>query len=373
MSDKELSLRSWLGFAEPFDWKRSKLLGALLGFLLVFVVAILFTFALLAAFKVLGTSLFSDLPNGTGASFGLTGIIVAVIGSPFVVWRTMVAQKQASIAEQGLFTDRLNKAVEALGAERIVTNAVEGDDGKTPTTIAQPKVEVRVGAILALDRIAIDSPDDSLRILELLNAYLTENCKGGETSKNGIERDFLPSDLKAAFRISFKLAQEFDKSTTFSQRLQLDYRRLDLSKFHVLDTDFQFARFNHVNMSDALFHGCKFKNCHLRAITAKNTVFQQTRFYKCLFRRNYKLASVRFVDCGFLMSAFHQVDLTSAKIELKKLKSTFGDASVKLPNDINPSHPDWPENWSKEELSEKEFMLQWRAFRHSKAYPNNRI
>jgi hypothetical protein len=88
------SLRSWLGFREQFDFSKARGLGGVVGVLLILVVGSLFILAVLAAFKVLGASLFGTLPKGTGASFGLTGIIVAMIGAPFVIWRTMVAQKQ---------------------------------------------------------------------------------------------------------------------------------------------------------------------------------------------------------------------------------------------------------------------------------------
>jgi hypothetical protein len=39
------------------------------------------------------------------------------------VWRSIVAQKQVDVAEQGQITDRINKAVLGLGSEKTIKKA----------------------------------------------------------------------------------------------------------------------------------------------------------------------------------------------------------------------------------------------------------
>ncbi|WP_207802420.1 hypothetical protein [Rhodovulum sp. BSW8] len=58
-------------------------------------------------------------------------VLAALVGVPFLVWRSIVAQKQVDVAEQGLITDRLNKAVEGLGAEKTVKRRLTHPDGTT--------------------------------------------------------------------------------------------------------------------------------------------------------------------------------------------------------------------------------------------------
>jgi uncharacterized protein YjbI with pentapeptide repeats/uncharacterized membrane protein (DUF485 family) len=179
LDDEKQSMRAWFGFAEPFNWNKSRSIGPLVLTLIIVVVGGLFVLAIAAAFKLLGSAVFGNLPQGAGSSFGLTGIIVAMIGAPFVVWRAFVAQKQVDVAEQGQITDRISKAVEGLGAEKTVK-----DEGGEST---KPNLEVRIGAIYALERIAQDSLRDHIQIMEILCAYIRENAPLRETPKNPFE------------------------------------------------------------------------------------------------------------------------------------------------------------------------------------------
>lgn len=129
-----------------------------------------------------------------------------MIGAPFVVWRSVVAQKQVDVAEQGLITDRLNKAIEGLGTEKTLNKLgrdisyqvsgklfrkfeFQGDNFEVPEHAQdlQPtawtnypvnvvNLEVRLGAIYAMERIAQDSLRDHVQIMEILCAYVRENA-----------------------------------------------------------------------------------------------------------------------------------------------------------------------------------------------------
>ncbi|MEL7215852.1 MAG: hypothetical protein AAGJ96_07985, partial [Pseudomonadota bacterium] len=119
-----------LGFGKTPTWSGG--VGVLTGLFLL-VVAILSLVIMVAAlvqalFVVFDAELDSaDLRN-------LTFFIAALVGAPFVIWRAIVAQKQADTAEQVLITERFTKAVEQLGAEKVVKQA----DG-TETT--EPNLE----------------------------------------------------------------------------------------------------------------------------------------------------------------------------------------------------------------------------------------
>jgi len=75
-------------------------------------------------------------------------------------------------------TDRISKAVEQLGAEKTVK--VPRPDGSGSEERTEPNIEVRIGAILSLERIAQDSTihdkgRDHVRVMEILCAYVREN------------------------------------------------------------------------------------------------------------------------------------------------------------------------------------------------------
>ena len=63
----------------------------------------------------------------------------------------ITAQTYLEVTEQGQITDRYTKAIEQLGSD---------------------KLDVRLGGIYALDRIAKDSPADRATIAEVLTAYV---------------------------------------------------------------------------------------------------------------------------------------------------------------------------------------------------------
>lgn len=164
--DDRTDLPGWLGLRKIPDLTEARWLGPLL----TIVVIVLFVMAVLVIFAVLGHALFDfgmeDVPR---IGFGTGAVAVALIGAPFVIWRSVVAQKTVTLQEQGHITDRINTAVEGLGAEKTVKLA--GEDEKTA-----PNLEVRIGAIYALERIAQDSNRDHVQIMEILCAYVRQNA-----------------------------------------------------------------------------------------------------------------------------------------------------------------------------------------------------
>jgi len=139
----------------------------------------------------------------------ITAALGAVIALPFTLIRTNLNRRQTETAEQGLITDRITRAVEGLGAEKVVkvvnetpryrTDArgewLRDDDGNPiPAThpdgtpiidrssieTTAPNLEVRIGAIYALERIAKDSDRDHVQIMEILCAYIRQNAPASD-------------------------------------------------------------------------------------------------------------------------------------------------------------------------------------------------
>jgi hypothetical protein len=76
------------------------------------------------------------------------------------------AQAQLRIAQEGQVTERFTKAIDQLGEE---------DDND------EPRLEIRIGGIYALERIAKHYQEPSLEdygpVMEILTAYIRENAK----------------------------------------------------------------------------------------------------------------------------------------------------------------------------------------------------
>jgi len=111
--------------------------------------------------------------------------IGAVVASPFVVWRTFIAHNQWLVSHQQartqtetLQTSLLTKAIEQLGAMREEKRSFQDAEGKWQTVSETvPNLEVRLGAIYLLRRLAEDNARDHWPILETLCAYIRENSR----------------------------------------------------------------------------------------------------------------------------------------------------------------------------------------------------
>lgn len=163
-------------------------------------------------------------PSFGGSSLGAGALIVALLGAPFLIWSTVLKHETVRYQKEGLITDRINKAVEQLGVEKTVErrgrtlfytvgitkySAFEYDDvpfNYPPNAtekkrrewvqmkVTQPNIEVRIGAILSLERIAQDSTNhdqgrDHVRVMEILCAYIRQNAPA-TTAQNYPEPDW---------------------------------------------------------------------------------------------------------------------------------------------------------------------------------------
>ncbi|MFV0303619.1 MAG: pentapeptide repeat-containing protein [Paracoccus sp. (in: a-proteobacteria)] len=174
--------RRWLGF----HWAVSELILGFVGTWL----AILY---LLALFSTL--ALFARTIGSGEGSLGAGALIVAILSAPFLIWNTVIRQTALNFQKEGHLTDRLAKAVEQLGTEKTVKKIVTGEDGK-PTTeeTSEPNLEVRIGGLLSLERIAQDSTAydkgrDHVRVMEIICAYIRNNAPASKA------QDFPEGDL----------------------------------------------------------------------------------------------------------------------------------------------------------------------------------
>lgn len=175
---KAKDLLDWLGARALPDFTKGRWIGAGVGVLL----AGLFALALLAAGLVLIHTIGQAMnPATEGPNLGAGALIAALLGAPFVIWGTWLKYQTVRYQKEGHITDRINTAVEQLGAEKTVKLRSFDPEGKITTSEeTHPNIEVRIGAILSLERIAQDSTihdkgRDHVRVMEILCAYVREN------------------------------------------------------------------------------------------------------------------------------------------------------------------------------------------------------
>ncbi|MHA7887002.1 pentapeptide repeat-containing protein [Roseicyclus sp.] len=168
-----------LGFRVDTADQAAVLFTAILSYLL------LFAFAMVIAVRMLGGMAIGPLTGGEaspdqGTSLGFGALLAAILGAPFIIWRSWIAAKQAAIAEEALFNDKINAAATDLAARRQVTRVVKDKDGKeTVLTEYQDDLVTRAAAIDRLEGLALEAMDrgdfaPAQRIARMLSIYVQE-------------------------------------------------------------------------------------------------------------------------------------------------------------------------------------------------------
>ena len=162
--------------------------------------------------------------------------------------QSRAANRQADIAEQGLITDRINKAVESLGK-------INQDN--------KPVLEVRIGALYALERIAQDSIADHIRIMKIICSYIRINRP---FNNKMAETEAITDDIREALHI----IGHRDKWTEDERHLnkekkenyKLDLRHCDLHNLELFDADLSNALLDGSTLREAILVRVKFKSAH---------------------------------------------------------------------------------------------------------------
>ena len=182
-----------------------------------------------------------------------------VVGGAFALFALYLTFRRVKVAEQGHITDRYSKAIELLGA----LNAKN-----------EPNVEVRLGAIYALERIAFDSPRDHWTIMEVLTAYVRQNAPAPAQGMTKQEQekdaqDTITENEGTERKIAKKPATEIQAILTVLKRRKRGRKRegkehqLDLSHSDLRGEDFVEAHLDGALFIGAYLDKADFMGAHL--------------------------------------------------------------------------------------------------------------
>lgn len=312
MDNQKPTIWDWLHINRNPDFFSAKYLGGAIALVLLIIcimfVIIFFTYLIYLLLAAFGIGPYGG--DGTGAAVrNIVLLLAAIVGFPFIAWRSIVAQKQVNVSEQGQITDRINMAISGLGSEKTVKEVEEiqrykqDDDGNwlyddvgEPVPAIRPdgtllidrkvyertvpNLEVRIGAIYALERIAKDSLRDHLQIMEMLCAYIRENAPAQslEPNKNLTERPVPSVDIQAAISVIGRRSDS-QIDLEWQNEFRLDLRNSDLSGID----------FGRGNFSAAMFHSCRMEAAYLEYCRLEGTQFYRallnySDFYKAELR-----------------------------------------------------------------------------------------
>jgi uncharacterized protein YjbI with pentapeptide repeats len=181
-----------------------------------------------------------------GGAVLLGGLVFTFNTYRLQVEQVKILTKQQEIAQEGQITDRFTKAVTQIGGN---------------------KLEVRLGGLYALERIARDSPKDHWTVIEILSAYVREKAKKNnavvkdtEGNSNKIvnneidetkEIPKITTDVQAALTIIGRRKVEQDSKTDRINLSETDLRGADLKGADLKGADLIGVNLNGANLIGA--------------------------------------------------------------------------------------------------------------------------
>jgi len=190
--------------------------------------------------------------------FGGAAIIIGLIFS----WQTIESQRKTlelqrddlNIAKEQQITERFTRAIEQLGSE---------------------KLEVRLGGIYSLERIAKDSPNDHWTIVEILTTYAKDKSNGesketvkSTTNGNDAESPSVKTDIQAIMTVLGRRNRENDKKDAVLNLQGVNLKGAQLSEYDFAGANFQNANLTEANLANTNFakaqlQGSKLKEAYL--------------------------------------------------------------------------------------------------------------
>lgn len=344
MKNTDTGVLAWLGFRRNPDWSRARWLGAGIGVAAVTLGAGL----LILTAKDLTQAFLRTGPyaqDGSGDGIRNSGLfLVALLGAPFLIWRTVVAQRQVDTAEASLLNDKIRDAATGLAARREVTTLA--DKGTRAVNAWEDDILVRVAAIDTLEGLAEETPPEARRIERLLASYVrgTFPAQTLEPTEDLQTRKVPRLDLQAAVSALGRVHGDLVERGEVDYRLDLkacDFDGVDFSGGNFFAADLSGSRMEGAILIDAVFDGAK-----LIATLLNWSVLLRTNFRGCNF--NHAVYSSPNQNCVILSHFNLANDLDGASFvganfsaidRLGRFKTTFGSEDTVMSSWMQESMP----------------------------------
>ena len=175
-----------------------------------------------------------DAAQGRLLTFGAG--LVATGALAFTAVNFVLSRRTYDLTEQGQVTERYSRGIELLGSE---------------------KVDVRIGAIYALGRVAWDSPRDYATVMDVLAAFIREHSREQVQDPAVYPQPVMKvrADVEAALVVIGR--RDRARAGTLVNLAGADFTRADLTGAVLSDSDFTRAIFTDADLTRAVLTGTK--------------------------------------------------------------------------------------------------------------------
>ncbi|MBN2355994.1 pentapeptide repeat-containing protein [candidate division KSB1 bacterium] len=226
--------------------------------------------------------------NAVKTIFQMVGGLIVIFGLYLTYRRIRASEKNVEVLQDQQVTERFTRAIEQLGSE---------------------KLEVRLGAIYALERIAKDSPKDHWTVMEILTAYVRENSKW--TEEKDEEWRIFTKDRNLQRKIDIKAKIDIQTIITILGRRSHIGNEPD--RINLSETDLRLYKFINSDFTNAVFYKTHFDGAYI-----KNTRFDNSYFISASFFQtdiiNVSMANTQLADAKMNPSFLVSIDFKDAKL-----------------------------------------------------------
>ncbi len=293
-------------------------------------------------FRDIAIALFATL-SGLGVLFGFYTSII-----------------RTETAEQGLITDRINKAVEGLG---------KSENG-------EPVIEVRIGALLSLERIAQDSLRDHMQVLKMLCAYIRHNSAKPHQAGEEKIHDTAEIKNKRKKNAGTKIDDDIQTALTIiGQRLdgaggKERLKKEESQKYHMnlLGCNFYRAHLIRADLSCAILMASDLRGAYLGDANLNNTAFSSANMRgACLEMAS--LDGADFTNTKMTTAYAYKGDFSNCKnLTQEQLNEMYCGLGVNIPTKLNR-----PDHWPTDDESWNVFNKKFNDWRDSKYPPLHKL
>lgn len=238
-------------------------------------------------------------PAAAAAVAASAAAVISSIVAAIALWFTSA---QIEVAEQGQVTERFNRAVSQLG---------------------DPALDVRLGGVYSLERLARDSPGDQPAIVEIISAYIRDHLPpAGPACPQiipGVSRPLLTSDVQSAIVVLARRSRSADQGAT------ADLTRVcaPIGNPPLGGTDFTGFSFAVADLNGAFLKGKDFSGDTLPGTKLSNAHLASTLWFDADLERT------DFSGADLSAARFEGADLTGAVLVGANLTgTTFQDADL---------------------------------------------
>ena len=226
------------------------------------------------------------------------------LATAFFAWHQLqVSRGQLQISRESQITEQFNKAIDHLGSEDI---------------------DVRLGGIYALERIANISDRERGPVVEVLTAYIRQHAPRPDVVDNDPAALKLPkTDVQAAMIV---LARRI---TGAEQGANLDLARVDLSMINLAWPKVRCAELEQVNLQDSVLQACNLQAAKMGHADMWGADLRWSNLQQA------DLCGAVLGEADLRMAELQGADLRDAKeLKLAKMKASQADSQTQWPDDF---------------------------------------